>query len=101
MEYQGFCVLNTKFGDPNTDVNLMPADMRGRRFPITFRLDEYNDKTPKDKYDTERTNFIRNLTVAIRECAEQAVFHLGEDIKPFLTWESHKFKMDLNNILKK
>ena len=90
MEYQGFCVLNTKFGDPNTDVNLMPADMRGRRFPITFRLDEYNDKTLKDKYDKERTNFIRNLTVAIRECAGQAVFHLEEDIKPFQTWESHK-----------
>ena len=90
MEYQGFCVSNTKFGDPNTDVNLMPADMRGRRFPITFRLDEYNDKTLKDKYGKERTNFIKNLTVAIRECAEQAVFHLGEDIKPFLTWESHK-----------
>ncbi len=64
--------------------------MRGRRFPITFRLDEYNDKTLKDKYGKERTNFIKNLTVAIRECAEQAVFHLGEDIKPFLTWESHK-----------
>lgn len=90
MEYQGFCVLNTKFGDPNTDVNLMPADMRGRRFPITFRLDEYNDKTPKDKYDKERTNFIRNLTVAIKECAEQAVFHLDEDIKPFRNWNSHK-----------
>ena len=90
MEYQGFCVLNTKFGDPNTDVNLMPADMRGRRFPITFRLDEYNDKTLKDKYDKERTNFIRNLTVAIRECAGKAVFHLEEDIKPFQTWESHK-----------
>lgn len=90
MKYQGFCVLNTKFGDPNTDVNLMPADMRGRRFPITFRLDEYNDKTPKDKYDKERTNFIKNLTVAIRECAGQAVFHLEEDIKPFQTWESHK-----------
>ena len=89
MEYQGFCVLNTKFGDPNTDVNLMPADMRGRRFPITFRLDEYNGKMLKDKYDKERTNFIRNLTVAIRECAEQAILHLDEDIKPFLTRERH------------
>lgn len=90
MKYQGIHVLNTKFGDPNKDVNLIFADKRDKRFPLTFRLDEYNDKTPKDKYDTERINFIGNLTTAIRECAEQAVFHLGEDIKPFLTWESHK-----------
>lgn len=90
MEYQGFCVLNTKFGDPNVDVSLMPVDMRGKRFPITFKLDEYNAHISKEKYDKERSGFIKALTEAIKECAKQAVYHLGDDIKPFNTWERHK-----------
>lgn len=90
MKYQAIHILNTKFGDPNEDVNLIFADKRDKRFPLTFRLDEYNDKVPKNNYDEERTNFISNLTVAIKGCAEQAVFHLEEDIRPFHTWNSHK-----------
>ena len=89
-KYQAIHVLNTKFGDPNKDVNLIFADKRDKRFPLTFRLDEYNDKTPKNNYDKEQKKLITELTVVIKGCAEQAVFHLEEDIKPFQTWESHK-----------
>lgn len=55
-KYQAIHVLNTKFGDPNKDVNLIFADKRDKRFPLTFRLDEYNDKTPKNNYDKEQKN---------------------------------------------
>ena len=83
-KYQAIHVLNTKFGDPNKDVNLIFADKRDKRFPLTFRLDEYNGKTPKNNYDKEQKKLIKELTVAIKGCAVQAVFHLDEDIKPFV-----------------
>ena len=90
MKYQGFYVLNSVFGNPVEDESQMFFDQRGKRFPLSFALKQYTDNVPELIYQKEQKKFISALTGAIRECAEQAVFHLGEDIKPFLTWESHK-----------
>ena len=89
MERQGFHVLNTIGGNPSIDPALMFVDNRGKRFPISFYLSEYNDDTPKENYKKEQDSFISALTSAIRDCAIQAIFHLEDDIKPFLTWDKH------------
>ena len=90
MKYQGFYVLNSVYGDPGEDDSLMFFDQKGKRFPISFKLKEYNDKTPKDSYQEEQQVFISSLTEMIKECAKQAVFHLEADIKPFYNWDGHK-----------
>ena len=89
MKYQGFYVLNSVFGNPVEDESQMFFDQRGKRFPLSFALKQYNDNVSDPVYQKEQKKFISALTEAIKECAEQAVFHLDEDIKPFLTWKSH------------
>lgn len=90
MDKQGLHVLNTIGGDPCKDVRLMFVDKRGKRFPISFYIDEYNEDTPKEKYSKAQKELITALSSAISECAEQAVYHLEADIKPFQNWEGHK-----------
>ena len=90
MKYQGFYVLNSIFGDPGEDDSLMFFDQRGKRFPISFKLKEYNDNTPKESYQEVQQDFIKSLAEKIKECAKQAVFHLEADIKPFYNWDGHK-----------
>lgn len=89
MKYQGFYVLNSVFGNPVEDESQMFFDQRGKRFPLSFALKQYNGNVSDPVYQKEQKKFISALTRAIKECAEQAVFHLDEDIKPFLTRESH------------
>lgn len=89
MKYQGFYVLNSTFGNPVEDESQMFFDQRGKRFPLSFELTQYNDNVSKHIYQKEQEKFISALTGAIKECAEQAIFHLDEDIKPFLTRERH------------
>lgn len=90
MKYQGFYVLNSVFGEPVEDESQMFFDQRGKRFPISFALMQYNDNVPENIYQEEQKKFISALTGAIKECAERAVFHLEADIKPFYTWNGHK-----------
>lgn len=90
MDYQGLHVLNTLYGNPKEDVRLMFVDKRGKRFPIGFYLDEYNDNTPKEKYAKVRKEFVSALMGAISDCADHAVFHLDADIAPFITWEKQR-----------
>jgi len=90
MKYQGFYVLNSVFGNPVEDESQMFFDQRGKRFPLSFELKQYNNNVSELVYQKERKDFISALTGAIKECAQQAIFHLDEDIKPFLPWESHK-----------
>lgn len=89
MEYQGFYVLNSAFGNPVEDESQMFFDQRGKRFPLSFELTQYNDNVSKVIYQKEQEKFISALTGAIKECAERAIFHLDEDIKPFLSWNGH------------
>lgn len=88
MKYQGFYVLNSVFGNPVEDESQMFFDQRGKRFPLSFALKQYNDNVA-EVYEKEQKEFISALTGAIKECAEQAIFHLDEDIKPFLSWNGH------------
>ena len=88
MKYQGFYVLNSVFGNPIEDESQMFFDQRGKRFPLSFALKQYNDNVA-EVYEKEQKEFISALTGAIKECAEQAIFHLDEDIKPFLSWNGH------------
>ena len=90
MKYQGFYVLNSVYGDPGEDDSLMFFDQKGKRFPISFKLKEYNDKAPKEFYQEEQKDFITALADKIKECAKQAVFHLEADIKPFYNWDGQK-----------
>ena len=90
MEYQIFHVLNSAFGTPAEDPNQMFFDQRGKRFPLSFYLTQYNKDIPKDTYQEEQNRFINALTDAITECAKQAILHIDEDIKPFRTWVGHK-----------
>ena len=89
MKYQGFYVLNSAFGNPVEDESQMFFDQRGKRFPLSFELTQYNDNVSKVIYQKEQEKFISALTGAIKECAERAIFHLDEDIKPFLSWNGH------------
>ena len=89
MEYQGFYVLNSAFGNPVEDESQMFFDQRGKRFPLSFELTQYNDNVSKVIYQKEQEKFISALTGAIKECAERAIYHLDEDIKPFLSWNGH------------
>lgn len=88
MKYQGFYVLNRAFGNPVEDESQMFFDQRGKRFPLSFALTQYNGNLP-EAHQKERKKFISELTGAIKECAERAIFHLDEDIKPFLSWNGH------------
>ena len=88
MKYQGFYVLNSVFGNPVEDESQMFFDQRGKRFPLSFALKQYNDNVA-EVYEKEQKEFISALTGSIKECAEQAIFHLDEDIKPFLSWNGH------------
>ena len=88
MKYQGFYVLNSVFGNPVEDESQMFFDQRGKRFPLSFALTQYNGNLP-EAYQKERKKFISELTGAIKECAERAIFRLDEDIKPFLSWNGH------------
>lgn len=89
MDRQGIHVLNKVGGDPGKDVTLMFVDRRGKRFPISYCIEEYNKNTPKEKYEKVQKDLTTALTIAITECTQQAIFHLDEDIKPFLTWKGH------------
>ena len=89
MDRQGIHVLNQVGGDPGKDVTLMFVDRRGKRFPISYCLEEYNKNTPKEKYEKVQKELTTALTIAITECTQQAIFHLDEDVKPFLTWKGH------------
>ena len=77
MKYQGFYVLNSVFGNPVEDESQMFFDQRGKRFPLSFALKQYNDNVA-EVYEKEQKEFISALTGAIKECAEQAIFHLPD-----------------------
>ena len=82
-------VCNTINGNPKSDNQLIPVDIRKYRFPITFTLtDSHNHKS--ERYQKVKSGLISELQDAIRPCAIAACKNLENDMRPFI---SHKAQM--------
>lgn len=92
-KYKEFCkqtvlVLNTVNGEPEKDINVIPFDTRGKRFPITFTLK--NDK--KKSVERAKKQLRSVLPNAIQLAAIAAKAYIDKWYSPFVTWQNHSTK---------
>ena len=85
------------------DNDVIPFDTRGRRWPITFHLENNLDSS----FEIARKALMPALENAIRDCALEAVKFYNNRYYPFVTWYKHiedgriKGKMVDDEIVKK
>jgi len=78
-------VLNNVNGEPEKDIDVIPFDQRGRRFPIIFTLKNNKKKSiEKAKQQLEKV-----LPDAIRKAAKAAIENIDKRYAPFVTWSNH------------
>jgi len=77
-------ILNSTFGSPKDESDVLPFDIRHFRFPIEYKLNEEN-KTEIKKIEKELTN---DLVKAIELCALAAIENRDTKYKPFMVWKN-------------
>lgn len=81
-------VANTENADPVKEKDFSPFDWKGRRWPITFRLNEKIEKSQQEVAKIEE-DLTRELTKAIRLAIPHAIEYRKRKYYPFLCWEEH------------
>lgn len=89
---QTVLVLNTVNGNPERDVEVIPFDTRGKRFPITFTLKNDKEKA-KEK---ARKQLMASLPKAIQDAAMAAKNNIDKKFLPFITWKNHVTKNEFS-----
>ena len=85
-------VLNSKFGSPHNNPELIPFDIRSDRFPIEYSINEenYADKEEKNKL----TNYLSDaLDTTILEIIREQ----KNKYRPFKTWEQWKDEINIES----
>ena len=79
-------VLNSKFGSPHNDPELIPFDIRSDRFPIEYSINEeiYTDKEKREK---EKNELTKHLSGALDITISKIIREQEDKYKPFKTWE--------------
>jgi len=82
---QTVLLMNTVNGDVNDNPDLIPFDLRGRRYPITFRL-ENDDRDAKQKAEKE---LMPSLIKGLVDAANAARDYAKLKYHPFVSWNEH------------
>lgn len=82
---QTVLLMNTVNGDVNDNPDLIPFDLRGRRYPITFRL-ESDDPDAKQKAEKE---LMPSLIKGLVDAANAARDYAKLKYQPFVSWNEH------------
>ncbi len=89
FENQIVLVCNAINGSPEKDNSLIPADYRGRYFPIEFVTDE-NGKIK------EESGFYETFRKSLNEAVDNAKKNFSKKFKPFISWEEHSQDADFS-----
>jgi hypothetical protein len=74
-------VMNSEYGSPKADAEILPFDIRAFRWPIEYK---YNEASEEGKV---RKSLVGSLTRAIKETALYAVQNYQQKYRPFMTWQ--------------
>ena len=77
---QSVILMNTVNGDVHENENLIPFDVKKRRFPITFTY------TGKDDIEKAEKNLVETLKEALRLAALDAIDYAKRRYAPFITY---------------
>lgn len=89
---QVILLMNDINGSPNDDVNVIPFDTRGRRWPITFSLTE----NTKESEAIAKAELLKVLPRALLMSAKAAIVSLERRFAPFVSWYEQKKDKRLN-----
>ena len=81
---QSVILMNTVNGDVNNNENLIPFDVRKRRFPITFTY------TGEDDIKKAEKNLVETLKDALRLAAHEAIEYAKRKYAPFITHDGQQ-----------
>ena len=89
-------VLNSKFGSPHNDPELIPFDIRSDRFPIEYSINEeiYTDKEKREK---EKNELTKHLSGALDITISKIIREQKNKYRPFKTWEQWKDEINIQN----
>lgn len=81
---QSVILMNTVNGDVNNNENLIPFDVKKRRFPITFTY------TGEDDIKKTEKNLVETLKDALRLAAHEAIEYAKRKYAPFITHDGQQ-----------
>ncbi|TDS13543.1 hypothetical protein DFQ03_2836 [Maribacter caenipelagi] len=76
-------VMNTAFGEPE----MLPVDMKGLRYPITYNLSEER-ANQSDIKSEEQKNLVKAFEIAIRNSIKSSINHQSDILSPLQLYTS-------------